>query len=787
MTSSGRIHIFLGAPLIPALSGGAEENAEVKHYIETWKEQRCIYQNQRICFQSENIAASHDGAEKQQLQETYTQGESGQQVHTISHAPANTMGREKERGSKSMNDLLFITQHAQATPDPKRSPLNLNNIRTDDLHAALPKRPEEPKGTRIPCENLLPSTNTEFLSVFTSSQVAVLGSGHVYEQDDEAFEEREINNLGAEMALGFNQENAVSSCLFQKQKQEYSDSSLELFTPPTDDAEIPSCKQMAQCQGSMKNSEPKNKSCDMVRTAICKRPRVCEDLPAFFQAPLRVHSAKKVKQLDNIDKHEPKDSRHRNNPKLKSSKRVFLLTQCSEKKREYNVLVTVVHPCYLKEIHVKSGPNAGSLIPLATIVVLDQSDVECKVVLWRSAAFWTLAVFPGDVIMLTNLTVHEDRWSNEILLHSTSQSQLLNLGNCSTVNSEEWSHMVDCTALQELVKYLSVKRLYLTNIVPQKTQKMDSISYIRLEKLQPESLVHSVLKVCGISLLTECVYHYKGQKQNKVILTVEEVKWHTHTMVLWGSCISWCDQIRLKRDHIWDFRYLYTRRNPVSGEIELHTTPWSTCECLFDDDKRAVDFKRTYFKNEENFIRQMDLLSLLEEKCSGEIQIKASISELEFLIPGCRSVFMDHRTQLSDILKFLPTVIYSGCEKCRRELKTDENQVYEQCFFCLPFNKVKTFFRLVLMTIVSGEHGICVNVPSDILEKIFLNISPNLLNKPVAFTTVTYGVIVADLCHSLLAKTAETYLLKIRSNFVLDENSIPIYQEFYLLDFHIEL
>eukprot|EP00079_Xenopus_tropicalis_P010159 XP_002934757.2 PREDICTED: protein FAM35A [Xenopus tropicalis] len=675
---------------------------------------------------------------------------------------------------------------AQAKPNPELSPLNLNHILKVDLHANLPTSPEQRKGTRMPCENVLASTNTEFLSVFTSSQVAVLGSGHVYEQDDKTFQERESKNSDAEKALDLFEENAVLPCKIQKQRQEYSDSSLELFTPPTHDPKMTSFIQVTQ--EGMKSSEPKDISSDTMRTAVSKRPRVCEDFPAFSQAPLRIQSAKKVKQLDDTDKHKPKGGRHRNHPGLKSSKPVFLLANCSDKKREYNVLVTVVHPCHLKEIHIKSGPNAGSLIPLATIVVLDQSDVECKVVLWRSAAFWTLAVFPGDIIMLTNLTVHEDRWSNEMLLHSTSQSQLLNLGNCSTVNSEEWSHMVDCTTLQELVNYLSTKHQYLKNIVPQKTQKLDSVSYIRLDKLQPEILVHSVLKVCGISLLTECVYHYKGQKQNKVILTVEEVRWHTHTMVLWGSSISWCDQIRLKRDHIWDFRYLYTRRNTVSGDIELHTTPWSSCECLFDDDRRSVEFKKMYLENEERFIRQMDLLTLLEEKCSGEIQVKASISELEFFIPGHKSVFMDHRTQLSDILKILPTVIYSGCEKCRRELKTDENQVYEQCFFCLPFNQVKTFYRPALMTTVSGEHGICVNVPSHILEKIFLNISPNLLNKPIAYNrTIMHSVIVADLCHSLLAKTSETYLLKIRTNFVLDENSIPIHQEFHLVDFHIEL
>lgn len=52
-------------------------------------------------------------------------------------------------------------------------------------------------------------------------------------------------------------------------------------------------------------------------------------------------------------------------------------------------------------LKVKSGPAAGTFIPLASIVVTDQSGVEMKVVLWRRAAFWALTVGPGDVLLIT--------------------------------------------------------------------------------------------------------------------------------------------------------------------------------------------------------------------------------------------------------------------------------------------------------------------------------------------------------------------------------------------------
>lgn len=52
---------------------------------------------------------------------------------------------------------------------------------------------------------------------------------------------------------------------------------------------------------------------------------------------------------------------------------------------------------------------------------------------------------------------------------------------------------------------------------------------------------------------------------------------------------------------------------------------------------------------------------------------------------------------------------------------------------------------------------------------------------------ITYSTIVADLCHLLLADTEASYLLEIRSHFVLDENSCPLQKDFHLLNFHPDL
>ncbi|NXV74615.1 SHLD2 protein, partial [Atlantisia rogersi] len=112
----------------------------------------------------------------------------------------------------------------------------------------------------------------------------------------------------------------------------------------------------------------------------------------------------------------------------KLQKKLSLLKNCCCKNQKYNVLVTIVHPCHIKEIQVKTRPKSSCRVPVATIVVIDQSGIERKVVLWRGAAFWSLTVFPGDIVLLTDIVMYENLWCGEIMLQSTFTSQLLNLG-----------------------------------------------------------------------------------------------------------------------------------------------------------------------------------------------------------------------------------------------------------------------------------------------------------------------------------------------------------------------
>ncbi|NXY24732.1 SHLD2 protein, partial [Atrichornis clamosus] len=160
-----------------------------------------------------------------------------------------------------------------------------------------------------------------------------------------------------------------------------------------------------------------------------KRPRKYEDsFHLFHSAFKRQLRSKRAKLNSSPPGPGVRVDAERMTEFKKLQKKVSPLKSCCCKNQKYNVLVTVLHPCHIKEIQMKTKPKSSSKVPVATIVVIDQSEIERKVVLWRGAAFWSLTVFPGDIVLLTDLIMHENLWCGEIVLQSTFTSQLLNLG-----------------------------------------------------------------------------------------------------------------------------------------------------------------------------------------------------------------------------------------------------------------------------------------------------------------------------------------------------------------------
>ncbi|XP_022418165.1 shieldin complex subunit 2 isoform X5 [Delphinapterus leucas] len=598
-----------------------------------------------------------------------------------------------------------------------------------------------PEGTVRKVSGLKISTDTEFLSVMTSSQVAFLAQRKYKGQNsiNKGTIKMEIEPEASHGEIRITEDNLIQPNDDSTEGYEGGQNqacSLELFSPETKNSHIllNTDKGLEENIGSQELFHFDDKlTPNEIRIESCSSGILCSQLNTFHKSSVErgwtsedksghpqalsevPHVAKKIKLISNQRDHTV-TVHQRNVSGFKGIKKTSLIKNCDSESQKYNCLVMVLSPCHVKEINIKSGPNSGSKVPLATIVVIDQSEIKKKVFLWRTAAFWALTVFLGDIILLTDVTIHEDHWVGETVLQSTFTSHLLNLGSYSSVHPEEYSSMVSDIVLQDLLAYVSSKHSYLRDLPQRQLQKMSSIEFVELEQLQPDVLVHAVLRVVDITILTEALYSYRGQKQRKVMLTVEQAQGQHYVLVLWGPGAAWYPQLQRKKE---------------------------------------------------------------------VILIKAQILELVFPITASLKIALNAHSSLKIIFSSLPNIIYTGCAKCGLELETDENKIYKQCFSCLPFTMKKKYYRPALMTIVDGIYKVCVHVGSKLIEKILLNISPDWLNRVIAPPSdVTYNLVAADLLHALLAGSGAPCVLKVQSLFVLDENSYPLQQDFSLLDFY---
>ncbi|XP_054584839.1 shieldin complex subunit 2 isoform X6 [Eptesicus fuscus] len=551
--------------------------------------------------------------------------------------------------------------------------------------------------------DLTASTETEFLSIMTSSQLAFLAQRT--NKGKSSINKGTVNTeVEAEASPGeikITKDNLIQpdddfvERYESRQNQAYS---LELFSPvfpETKSSHIhiksdKGLKENVESQElfSFEDKLPSNEIC----IESCRSGILCSQVNASHKSRMKwnctsedksghlkvLQVSKKIKLVSNAGG--PTTAKdQRSVSEFKGIKKTSLIRNCDSKSQKYNCLVMVLSPCHVKEISIKSGPNSGSKVPLATVVVIDQSEIKKKVFLWRTAAFWALTVFLGDVILLTD------------------------------------SSMVSDVVLQDLLAYVSSKHSHLRDLRPRPPQAVSSVEFVALEQLQPGLLVHALLRVVDVTVLTEAVYSYRGQKQRKVLLTVEQAQGQHYVLVLWGRGAAWYPQLQRKK---------------------------------------------------------------------GVILVKAQILELVFHATTAQQIVINAHSSLKSIFSSLPNITYTGCAKCGLELERDENKIYKQCFSCLPCTTKKIYYRPALMTIADGLYKVCVHVGSKLMEKILLNISPDWLSRVIAPPSeVTYGLVAADLLHSLLAACGAPCVLRVQSLFVLEENSYPLQQDLSLLDF----
>ncbi|XP_064173080.1 shieldin complex subunit 2 isoform X1 [Anguilla rostrata] len=467
-----------------------------------------------------------------------------------------------------------------------------------------------------------------------------------------------------------------------------------------------------------------------------------------------------------------------------------LLGRCVARGVRYSLLVAVVYPCHLKEIKVKSGTWAGSTVPLATIVVTDQSGVDMKVVLWRTAAFWALTVYPGDLLLITGVTLNEDKWRGEVVLQSSYASRLLNLGQLTSALPPPVPQNVNIRAVKELWGHLCKKRPLLVSLPRRTVQDPHAIPYVRLRVLKPDTLVHVLVRVTHSTMVTawrdEAESCSRAGGVQKAVLSVEQEDGHQGTLVLWGSAMAWLQRIRRNQGAVWEFRVLLVKRNVATGRLELHSTPWGSCEPLFPDDRRAVEFHDRAQSKPPPASLELDLATLLSQKYSGDVEFKGQIVAFQFQGTSSQNASppMNGDTPSRKILEAVSgDVTFNGCGRCGAELEADDNGIYRPCYPCLPRTSVRRYYRPAVLTVRDGSSEVCVQVPSSLVQKILLNTSPDKLSKTVAPSSdVRFAQVVAARLRALLSVPRDTFLLTVSSHFLCDENSVPTAQDFLLLD-----
>ncbi|XP_061601787.1 shieldin complex subunit 2 isoform X4 [Cololabis saira] len=434
-------------------------------------------------------------------------------------------------------------------------------------------------------------------------------------------------------------------------------------------------------------------------------------------------------------------------PRVQVQRRTPLLDQCVRPGQRYSVLVVLVHPCHLKEIQVRSGGAAGTRVPLASIVVTDQSGLDRKVVLWRRAAFWTLTLSPGDLLLISGLQVKEDRFRGETVLQSTFSSRLLHLG-------------------------------------------------------------HASAPPAGTDWRSEAVSTNRSAVQQKVVVTVQQKDGQQDgqqgALVLWGGAVEWRDRLEADRAAVWDFRFLLVREGLTSDLLELHSTPWSSVRRLDPGDPRARDLQRPAWTRGAGGGTgpggtgplELDLDTLLSQKYSGEVELSVQVLSFHFLPSQNAPVqVLDGSTPLEAVEAELGgDITFSGCGRCSAELGTDANGIYTPCYPCLPLTAVRRYYRPGVLLLSgrgsgsgsgSGSGQLQVQVPPVSMEKI-LDVPPDRLQKNSGPGSALKNLHVASSrIQTLVSVPRKTFPVVLRSHFLCDENSVAVSQEFTLLDLRV--
>lgn len=380
MADKLKVHVFLGAPNPQSLSEEAlDKSSNQWRTLEfSWNQGRLMPRK----VVSEGQIHSHVTAEAISSQNPTTDDD--KHSFSCSHEGNLTVSEDDITPSISQSSLA-----KQALPEEDDvSP----GLVTEYLDSGFPSLQTDPRSDSEPSPAM--SAKTEYLTTWTKTHGLLLKPGVVREQGSGS-----VSTLGAPQTP-------------PKQTPSASLGSPELYSPEVS----PGDRGLGgTLQGSVELYESLSQRLQEGGVILLRTPDglLCSQASAVEQEDFEFHfgfwnksvealpspSPSKRAKLSSATAWRQQGTGEKNMLLLHGP--TTLLSRCISHGVSYSILVAVVHPCHVKEISVKSDASTGSSVPLATVIVTDQSGVEMKVVLWRAAAFWALTVYPGDILLIT--------------------------------------------------------------------------------------------------------------------------------------------------------------------------------------------------------------------------------------------------------------------------------------------------------------------------------------------------------------------------------------------------
>ena len=74
------------------------------------------------------------------------------------------------------------------------------------------------------------------------------------------------------------------------------------------------------------------------------------------------------------------------------------------------------------------------------------------------------------------------------------------------------ANVISNVILQDLLAYVSSKHSYLKDLPQRQPQNINTVEFVQLEQLQPDTLVHAILRIVDVTVLTgkyfECLFNF---------------------------------------------------------------------------------------------------------------------------------------------------------------------------------------------------------------------------------------------------------------------------------------